>query len=93
MLWLLDVHEAVIHDVPELHTPGHGEVSPVQVGGEEDEADAVLRMPVEDGASYPHEAVPSLHLVPGVYQYITQTILSFLKDIDKVLLYLNPEPK
>ena len=65
MLWLLDVHEAVIHDVPELHTPGHGEVSPVQVGGEEDEADAVLRMPVEHRATNPHEPIPALHVLTG----------------------------
>ena len=35
-------------DVPDLDPPGHGEVRPVQVGWEEDEADPVFWVPVED---------------------------------------------
>ena len=66
----LHVQDAVKDNVPELDSPLHGEVRPVQVGGEEDEADAVLRMPVEDGATNPHEAIPALHILTGILNII-----------------------
>ena len=59
----LHVHDTLEDNVPELDPPLHGEVRPVQVGWEEDEADAMLRMPVEDGASDAHEAIPALHII------------------------------
>ena len=41
-------HDTIVYDVPDLDPPRHGEVGPVEVGGEEDEADPLLWMPVED---------------------------------------------
>ena len=61
----LHVHDTLEDNVPELDPPLHGEVRPVQVGGEEDEADAVLRMPVEHRATNPHEPIPALHVLTG----------------------------
>ena len=47
LCWFLHIQDAVEDNVSELDSPLHGEVRPVQVGGEEDEADPIFRVPVE----------------------------------------------
>ena len=63
--WFLHVQDAVEDNVSELDSPLHGEVRPVQVGGEEDEADPIFRVPVEHGAANSHEAVPAFYVLTG----------------------------
>ena len=63
--WFLHVQDAVEDNVSELDSPLHGEVRPVQVGGEEDEADPVFWVPVEHGATNSHKAIPAFHILTG----------------------------
>ena len=65
LCWFLHIQDAVEDNVSELDPPLHGEVRPVQVGGEEDEADPVLRVPVEHGAANSHEAIPAFYVLTG----------------------------
>ena len=73
-LWFLHVQDAVENNIPELHPPLHGEVRPVQIGGEEDEADTMFWMPVENWTSDSHEAVPAFHVLTGVSNIIISLV-------------------
>ena len=70
VLCFLHVQDAIEDNVSELDSPLHGEVRPVQVGGEKDEADPMFRVPVEHGATKSHEPVPAFHVISAVLIFI-----------------------
>ena len=100
MFRFLHVENTLKDNIPEPDPPRHGEVCPVQVGGQEDEADAMSWVPVEHWTSESHEPVPALHILAEIeYSMIlilvidrqfTATTIFILVDIYLSLKTFSP---